>query len=67
MAIGSIGKEGIKQVSVKTTPNWDSLTPVQIRRKTRLERPMKKSHPYSNLEITVLILTMGPLTAPDLS
>lgn len=65
MAISSIGKEGIKQI--KTTPNWDALTPVEIRRKTRSERPMEKSHSQSNLETTVLILTTGPLTAPDLS
>lgn len=65
MAISSIGTEGMKQVSVKKTPNWNSLTPEQIRRKTKLERSTEKSHPHGNLETTVLIFAVGLLKALD--
>lgn len=63
-SLAALGPERSKQLSVKTTPNWDSLTSVRTRRKTRLEMTTEKSQPYSNPETTVFTLTVGPLTGP---
>ena len=63
-SLAALGPEGSRQLSVKTTPNWDSSTSVRIRKKTRLERTMEKSQPHSNPETTVFTLTVEPLTGP---
>jgi len=63
-SLAALGPQGSKELSVKMSQHWDSLTSIRTRRKTRLERTTEKTQPHSKPESTVFTVTVGPLTGP---